>query len=160
MADCSVCADIDRTERGEHPWAVARLPTGYVWMHPTQYFEGATLFVATQCVRELHDLPTDGRAAHLLEMSEVAAAVHHGFGADKMNYEALGNRSAHLHWWLTPRRRTDGRPGAPIWEDLDFLRILWSEDDTTDDDRRSDLKNRLLSALRQRPVEIERSFVR
>jgi diadenosine tetraphosphate (Ap4A) HIT family hydrolase len=94
MADCSVCADIDRAERGEHPWAVARLPT-------------------------------DERAAHLLEMSEVAAAVHHGFGADKMNDEALGNRSAHLHWWLTPRRRTDRR-----------------------------------SALRQRPVEIERSFVR
>lgn len=36
-------------------------------------------------------------------MTIVAEAVSKAFGAEKMNYECLGNGDAHLHWHLFPR---------------------------------------------------------
>ncbi len=50
------------------------------------------------------------RQGHLMEMASVAAAVFHAVDARKMNYQALGNSVAHLHWWLTPRHRDDPHP--------------------------------------------------
>lgn len=155
---CPHCEVIERSERGEDPWTVARLATGYVWLEKTQHHPGAAFFVTRRCVVELHELPVDERAAHLLEMSEVAAAVLDAAeGATKMNYEALGNAVPHLHWWLTPRRPTDARPRGPIWEDLDFLRRTWGKD-FVGDDVRIPARDALLAALERRGVPVERTF--
>jgi diadenosine tetraphosphate (Ap4A) HIT family hydrolase len=156
---CFNCAEIDRVEQGNHAWAVARLATGYVWLNPVQYFEGSAFFVSKFCVAELVDMAVDDRTAHLLEMAEVAAAIVDAFGARKMNYEALGNTDPHLHWWLTPRRPSDPRPSRPIWEDLDFLRALWTKRPTVSDDQRCKLRTSLLNELRHRELPVERSFV-
>ena len=123
---CPSCHHIADAEAGRYPWAVARLSAGYVWLNPCQYFPGSTFYVARRCVAELHEMPRVDSAAHLLEMADVAAAIHDEFNVRKMNYEALGNSVAHLHWWLTPRPHDDRRPTGPIWEDLDFLRNLWT----------------------------------
>ena len=156
---CRVCDEIGRVERREHPWAVARLTTGYVWLNPVQYFEGLTFFVSRWCVAELFDLEGGTRAAHLVEMSEVAAAVHDAFDAQKMNYEALGNSVPHLHWWLTPRRQSDPRPGGPIWEDLEFLRATWTNEQAATGAQRDELRARLLEALQRRDLDIEETLL-
>ena len=44
----------------------------------------------------------------------------------KLNYEALGNGTPHVHWHLVPRYESDPHPRGPIWEDLGFLRLLWT----------------------------------
>ena len=56
----------------------------------------------------------------LEEMSIVAEAVAKAFGAEKMNYELLGNGDTHLHWHLFPRISGDlenyGNHGkGPVW---------------------------------------------
>ena len=50
----------------------------------------------------------------------VAEAVANAFGAEKMNYELLGNGDTHLHWHLFPRVTGDlenyGNNGkGPVW---------------------------------------------
>ena len=120
---CANCVEIESIERGEHDAAIARLRHGYVWLNRTQYYEGATFYVAKRCVAELHEFEPDERQGHLMEMAAVAAAVFHAVDARKMNYEALGNSVAHLHWWLTPRPRARPTSARPIWEDADFLRV-------------------------------------
>jgi diadenosine tetraphosphate (Ap4A) HIT family hydrolase len=123
-----------------------------------QYHRGATFFVAKACVSELHELSRPERQSHLMEMSAVAAAVFTAFAPRKLNYEALGNSIPHLHWWLTPRHPDDARPTGPIWEDMDFLRALWTGRMRPDDSARHDLQRTLLTALKRQHLAIEQVF--
>jgi diadenosine tetraphosphate (Ap4A) HIT family hydrolase len=159
MAACPSCADIAQAEARRNPWAIARLQAGYVMLNPCQYYEGATFYVAKSCVAELHELDPQERQLHLVEMAGVAAAVFEEFGARKMNYEALGNMVAHLHWWLTPRHHDDRRPNGPIWEDLDFLRQLWTKQAVRAADLSDDLRRRVLRGLQRQSLVVEAAFV-
>ncbi len=156
-AACAICSDIAAAEAGEDPWAIARLGTGYVRLNPNQYYRGATFFVAARCVSELHHLGRSERDRHLAEMAEVAHAVFVSVAPRKLNYEALGNSVAHLHWWLTPRHDDDPQPQAPIWHDLEFSRPPWSRWHPAPPER-DQLRRQLLSALRDRDVSIHQSY--
>ena len=155
MKTCPICRDNNASDEGTDPWFVARLQTGYVRLAPNQYFKGGSFFVSKQCVREVFDLDVSVRAHHLLEMAEVAAAVNGAFHPRKLNVESLGNGVPHLHWWITPRYETDPRPRAPIWEDLDFLRVLWCEGGRPSSEEFMERRGSLLDALRNRAVTIE-----
>jgi diadenosine tetraphosphate (Ap4A) HIT family hydrolase len=156
---CEACDRIAANERGENPFAIVRLTTGYVVLHPTQYFRGYTLFVARTCAPELHALERDERDEFLREMAEVAHAVARACNPRKLNYELLGNGVPHLHWHLFPRYDTDPHPGGPVWEDLNFLRNLWSEGAQLSDGDRDDLRRALLRELEVADVTVERAFV-
>lgn len=155
MPDCPLCAENAAADDGADPWFIARLETGYVRLVPNQYFKGSVFFVAKQCVREVFDLDESSRRHHLEEMAEVAAAVNEAFQPWKLNIESLGNGVPHLHWWITPRYDTDPRPKGPIWEDLDFLRLLWSEGGRPSSEEFGALQGSLLGALRSRDVTLE-----
>ncbi len=157
--DCGNCSEIAAIEGGEHGYGIARLTTGYVWLNPTQYYRGAVFFVSRQCVAELHQLDAATRSEHLMEMAAVAAAVQRAVGAPKMNYEALGNSVPHLHWWLTPRHADDARPRGPIWEDLEFLRLLWTKGAVVDAATSAGLRRHILDELQHEEVTIEATFV-
>ena len=130
----------------------ARLATGYVKLLPTQYFRGYTLFTAKLCVPEVYDLPTDTRATHLHEMAEVAHAVARAFRPRKMNYEALGNGTPHLHWHVIPRHDDDPHPRGPVWEDLAFLRQLWLGSATPDPSALDDMKRAVFARAARRKL--------
>lgn len=119
---CGVCERIKETKAGDNPFLVKELETGYVVIGDFQHFKGYTLFLYKDHVVELFDLDKETRAKHLYEMTLVAEAVKNAFGAEKMNYECLGNGEggAHIHWHLFPRRAGDidncGNQGkGPVW---------------------------------------------
>jgi diadenosine tetraphosphate (Ap4A) HIT family hydrolase len=155
MPACPICADNAAADAGTDPWFVARLRTGYVRIAPTQYFHGSLFFVARDCVREVFDLDAASRSLHLTEMAEVAAAVNEAFRPRKLNIESLGNGVPHLHWWITPRYESDPRPRGPIWEDLDFLRVLWGEGGRPAPAALDALRGSVLAALKRREVTLE-----
>ena len=126
MALCALCEENGRQAAGECDEAVVELGTGFVRLHRIQRYRGATFFVARDCVREVYHLDPSTRAAHLEELAELCAALDNVFQPTKMNVESLGNGVPHLHWWLTPRHADDPRPRSPIWENLDFLREMWT----------------------------------
>lgn len=119
---CLICDRIAMIQRGENPWFVKELQTGYVVIGDHQHFPGYTLFLYKEHgeITELFHLEKEKRALFLEEMTQVAQAVSRAFGAEKMNYELLGMGDAHLHWHLFPRRTGDiggyGNRGAgPVW---------------------------------------------
>jgi diadenosine tetraphosphate (Ap4A) HIT family hydrolase len=155
---CEVCHLLEARERGDDPYAIALVETGSISLLPTQYYEGYTVFSAKQCVPELHELEAVERDQYLHEMALVAEAVFRAFSPRKLNYELLGNGTAHLHWHLVPRHADDPKPGGPIWEDLNFLRTLGTGGAQPAPARRVELKARLLSELERTGLVIERRY--
>jgi diadenosine tetraphosphate (Ap4A) HIT family hydrolase len=154
---CDLCERIERAERGDNPFAVVRTATGYVNLADVQYHEGYTIFVAKRCANELHELPEDERDVHVREMAIVAEAVFTAFRPRKLNYELLGNGTPHVHWHLFPRHADDPEPGRPVWSDPGFLRAL-EDGEKPVPDRLAQLRARLLAALDETDLVIERRF--
>ncbi len=149
---CFICDRIDLIKRGENPYFVKELETGYVVIGDNQRFFGYTVFLCKRHVSELFDLEPDFRAKHLIEMTYVAQAVKNAFPCEKMNYECLGNGESHVHWHLYPRRAGDlGDHGVngkgPVW----FLPAeeRWWEDRITGEEAEA-MKRKLLTELDQR----------
>lgn len=85
-------------------------------------------------------------------MSIVAEAVSKAFGAEKMNYELLGNGDTHLHWHLFPRVSGDienyGNHGrGPVW--WYPAEKMYSPDNRPSDAELEALKAKLLNELNQ-----------
>lgn len=117
---CVICDRIKMIEDHTNPWFVKELETGYVVIGDHQHFKGYTLFLCKEHKSELFQLNPSVKMKFLEEMSIVAEAVSKAFGAEKMNYELLGNGDTHLHWHLFPRISGDleayGNNGkGPIW---------------------------------------------
>lgn len=112
---CFICERIEMIKNGTNPYFVKELETGYVVIGDHQYFKGYTLFLCKQHKTELHFLDEPFRTKFLSEMADVAKAVYNAFGAEKMNYECLGNGETHLHWHLFPRKSGDMSIKGPVW---------------------------------------------
>lgn len=117
---CLVCDRIELIKKGENPYFVCELETGYVVLGDYQRFKGYTLFLCKKHFQELHQLPKDFKLKFLEEMSLVGEAVFMVYQPDKLNYELLGNGDSHLHFHLFPRRAGDlegyGNEGkGPVW---------------------------------------------
>ncbi len=102
------------------PFFVKELETGYVVIGDNQHFKGYSIFICKEHVTELFQLEYSYKMKFLEEMSIAAEAVSKAFGAEKMNYELLGNGDTHLHWHLFPRVSGDidnyGNNGkGPVW---------------------------------------------
>ena len=112
---CLIWERIGQIERGENPYFVCALSTGYVVLGDHQRFQGYTLFLCKRHVTELYQLPWGFRTRFLQEMSLVAEAVAAVYHPEKMNYELLGNGDTHLHWHLFPRVSGDTPQPGPVW---------------------------------------------
>ena len=89
---CFICDRIEMIKNGSNPYFVKELETGYVVIGDNQHFYGYTLFLyKNHSKTELFQLEISERNKFLEEMSVVAEAVSKAFGAEKMNYELLGN---------------------------------------------------------------------
>ena len=88
---CFVCDRIKETRVGNNPFFVKELETGYVVIGDNQHFKGYSLFLCKEHKTELFQLDRSQKMKFLEEMSFVAEAVSNAFGAEKMNYELLGN---------------------------------------------------------------------
>ncbi|MCH5155939.1 MAG: HIT family protein [Clostridiales bacterium] len=147
---CFICDRINMIKNSENPYFVKELKTGYVVIGDHQRFKGYTLFLCKQHKTELFQLDMDERTLFMQEMSVVAQAVSKAFGAQKMNYELLGNGESHLHWHLFPRMFGDlGEYGVngngPVWwypKDK-----FYSDDCRPTPDELEKLKSTLLSEL-------------
>ena len=96
--NCDMCKVIEEIKKNENPWFVKELKTGYVIFGWNQHFHGYVIFICKQHVTEIWELEEDFRKQYLNEMTLVAKAVKEAFGAEKMNYECLGNGDVHLHF--------------------------------------------------------------
>lgn len=147
---CLICNRIEMIKDGINPHFVKELDTGYVVIGDNQHFKGYTLFLCKQHKTELFYLDKDFASRFMQEMILVAEAAKKAFGAEKMNYECLGQGDAHLHWHLFPRRTGDigdyGNKGAgPVW--WYPMDLMYSNDNRPTDNELAEMKLKLLTEL-------------
>ena len=147
---CIICDRIKLIKEGNNPYFVKELETGYVVIGDHQHFKGYSLFLCKWHVVELFDLSPEFRSKYLEEMVIVSEAVKNAFGAEKMNYECLGNGDAHLHWHLFPRVPGDidgyGNNGrGPVW--CYPLEKMYSDDNRPNDNELQEMKEALSKEL-------------
>jgi len=147
---CLICDRIQMIKEHTNPWFVKELETGYVVIGDNQHFKGYTLFLCKEHKAELFQLDYATKMKFLEEMSVVAEAVAKAFGAEKMNYELLGNGDTHLHWHLFPRVSGDlenyGNKGkGPVW--LYPMEKMYSPDNRPSDTELKEMKTILATEL-------------
>ena len=147
---CIICDRIKLIKEENNPYLVKELETGYVVIGDHQHFKGYSLFLCKEHVVELFDLSPEFRSKYLEEMVIVSEAVKNAFGAEKMNYECLGNGDAHLHWHLFPRVPGDidgyGNNGrGPVW--CYPLEKMYSDDNRPNDNELQEMKEALSKEL-------------
>lgn len=147
---CLICDRIAMIKDGKNPYFVKELQSGYVVIGDNQHFRGYTLFLCKEHKTELFQLEQPLKMKFLEEMSIVAEAVANAFGAEKMNYELLGNGDSHIHWHLFPRVSGDiggyGNNGkGPVW----WLprEIMYSQENRPSEEELEDLKAKLAAEL-------------
>ena len=147
---CLICDRIKMIHNGTNPYFVKELHTGYVVIGDHQHFRGYTLFLCKEHKSELFQLDKTFRTEFLEEMSVTAEAVSKAFGAEKMNYERLGNGDAHLHWHLFPRKSGDldscgdNLKGPVWWYPKEKMN---SDKNRPTDSELNEMKERLLTEL-------------
>lgn len=147
---CLICDRINMIKKGENPYFVKALETGYVVIGDNQHFKGYTIFLAKEHKTELWQLEKETKTKFLEEMSLVAEAVARAFVAEKMNYELLGNGDTHLHWHLFPRRNGDlgeyGNKGkGPVW--WLPMKEMYSDKNRPSDKELAEMKTKLVAEL-------------
>jgi ATP adenylyltransferase len=116
------CQYCELIETGGGPLAnwfvkLAETPASIAWLHKDQLWPGRCVIASRQHATELFRLESETCQAHLREMVSLAEAIQRAFGADKMNYECLGNAVQHVHWHLIPRYRWDFLWRRTVWEE-------------------------------------------
>ena len=149
---CLICDRINMIKDGTNPYFVKELETGYVVLGDNQHFKGYAIFLFKEHMTELFQLEYYIKMKFLEEMSIVAEAVSKAFGAEKMNYELLGNGDSHLHWHLFPRKDGDienyGNNGkGPVW--WYSKEKMYSDDNRPSNEELEEMKLRLLKELEE-----------
>ena len=137
--------------RGENPKVMARMRSGFAVIGDTQHLPGYSLLLTDDLdVDHLTDLPRSRRSDFFLDLSligEAVFAVTKEQGAQRINYEVLGNSWPHLHGHVHVRYEWEApdKIGGPVWRYAKELRN--AAEHAYDDARHGDLRTAITAEL-------------
>jgi len=108
---------VEQARRGALARVVARVPSGWVILGDPQILPGYCLLLPDPVVPDLNSLAGDARRQFLDDMARVGDAVLAVTGAERLNYEMLGNVEPALHAHVIPRYASEPpeRRRQPVW---------------------------------------------
>lgn len=103
MATTLIHQRVESARRGENPFVIARLASGWAVIGDQQFLRGYSLLLPDPVVRDLNALDPPARRAYLDDMVTLGDALLLATGAGRINYEILGNLEPALHAHVIPR---------------------------------------------------------
>ncbi|MEI9991196.1 MAG: hypothetical protein WDM86_14260 [Rhizomicrobium sp.] len=89
--------------RGENPYVISRLPSGWLVIGDVQPLPGYCVLLADPVVESLNALGRAERATYLDDMVRAGDALLVVTGTTRINYETLCNSEPSLHTHIIPR---------------------------------------------------------
>jgi diadenosine tetraphosphate (Ap4A) HIT family hydrolase len=113
--ECPLCDAIKATALADnYGITIADLSFSRLRLSRNQFVAGYCVLICKRHAVEPYQLEPQERAMFFDDLAKVGKALQAVYGADKMNYELLGNLVPHLHAHVVPRYFTDEAPGRPI----------------------------------------------
>lgn len=108
---------IDAARAGTLARVIARMPSGWAVLGDPQILRGYSLLLPDPVVPDLNSLTGAARQHFLADMARLGDAVLAATGAERVNYEILGNVEPALHAHVIPRHasETPERRRQPVW---------------------------------------------
>jgi diadenosine tetraphosphate (Ap4A) HIT family hydrolase len=108
---------VDEARRGELARVIARLPSGWAVLGDPQILPGYSLLLPDPVVADLNALRDAARRQFLEDMARLGDAILEATGAERLNYEMLGNVEPALHAHVVPRYLWEpaARRRQPVW---------------------------------------------
>ena len=102
---------------GQLPRVIARLASGWAVLGDPQILPGYALLLPDPVVPHLNALAAEARIRFLDDMARLGDAVLAVTGAERINYEILGNVEPALHAHVVPRYAWEPpeRRRTPVW---------------------------------------------
>ena len=102
---------------GSLPRVITRLASGWAILGDPQILPGYSLLLPDPVVPDLNALAGEPRHRFLADMARLGDAVLAVTGAERINYEILGNVEAALHAHVIPRYGWEepARRRTPVW---------------------------------------------
>jgi diadenosine tetraphosphate (Ap4A) HIT family hydrolase len=112
-----VAERVELARRGANETVVCRLPSGWAVLADVQVLPGWCVLLADPVVGSLNDLDERHRAEFLRDMGRLGDALLQVTGAERINYEILGNSDPELHAHVIPRYGSEPaeRRRLPVW---------------------------------------------
>jgi diadenosine tetraphosphate (Ap4A) HIT family hydrolase len=108
---------VEAAQRGELARVVARMKSGWAVLGDPQITHGYCLLLPDPVVSDLNALTGDKRRQFLEDMAALGDAVLAVTGAERINYEILGNVEPALHAHVIPRHTSEApeQRKQPVW---------------------------------------------
>ena len=107
MKPTAIHRQVEAAQRGELPCLIARMLSGWAVLGDPQITRGYCLLLPDPVVPDLNALSGVGRRQFLDDMAALGDAVLAVTGAERINYEILGNVEPALHAHVIPRHATE-----------------------------------------------------
>lgn len=125
---CPLCTEVQSAQsENEFGLTIVDLRISRLRLARNQYVKGYCVLICHRHVREPYELTDRERQIFFDDMCNVGAALERALGADKMNFEILGNAVPHLHAHIKPRYYGDPAPSRPIWADAETVHLTADE---------------------------------
>ena len=108
---------VEQARRGELARVLARMVSGWAVLGDPQILPGYCLLLPDPVVPDLNALPGPQRQQFLDDMARLGDAVLAVTGAERVNYEILGNVEPALHAHVIPRYADEPEASRtkPVW---------------------------------------------
>lgn len=108
---------VEAARAGQLPRVVARLTSGWAVLGDPQITTGYCLLLPDPVVPDLNALTGEARQQFLDDMAALGDAVLAVTGAERINYEILGNVEPALHAHVIPRHGSEDPElrSKPVW---------------------------------------------
>jgi diadenosine tetraphosphate (Ap4A) HIT family hydrolase len=108
---------VDAARAGRLPRVIARMPSGWAVLGDPQITHGYCLLLPDPVVPDLNALSGAARRQFLDDMAALGDAVLAETGAERINYEILGNVEPALHAHVIPRHASEDPAlrKQPVW---------------------------------------------